>query len=223
MFYIIRSKIIKLLFSGSDMNSEASTRLPGRPRKFESENVTDGAVALFWKKGYRATTTRELQDVLGLGQSSIYNTFGSKQELLDLVLDRYEEMTTNALLVPLRKSTDGLASIDRFFVSLKQWVTRDDRQGCMLTNIMAEDGGSTASIKQRTRSYRVRLRRELQRALQHAADNGELEKNVDPAVSARLLVGLVLGINVAARGHASDNEILRLVAAVKAMVRSWKT
>lgn len=204
------------------MTSEASTRQPGRPRKFETANVTDDAVELFWKKGFRATTTRDLQEMLGLGQSSIYNTFGSKRALLDSVLDRYEEMTTNALLQPLRQSTHGLAAIDRFFVSLKRWVTCDDRHGCMLTNIMAEDGGSTESIKRRTRAYRERLRRELQRVLQHASDNGELHKDVDVAASARLLVGLVLGINVAARGDAPDKEISELVAAVKAMVRGWK-
>lgn len=221
MFYSIRSKNVKWPANETDMNGESRSRRPGRPRNFAVANVMDGAVELFWKKGYRATTTRDLQEVLGLGQSSIYNTFGSKQELLDSVLDRYEEMTTTALLQPLRRSTDGLAAIDRFFGSLKRWVTRDDRHGCMLTNIMAEDGGSNESIKQRTRMYREQLRSDLHRVLQLASDNGELNENVDVAASARLLVGLVLGLNVAARGAAPEKEISSLVIAVKAMLRSW--
>lgn len=181
----------------------------------------DAAVDVFWKRGYRATTTRDLQGALGLGQSSIYNSFGSKQDLLESVLDRYEEMATEALLEPLRQSTDGLAAVDRFFDSLKLWVTRDDRHGCMLTNMMAESGGSDESINRRTRLYREQLRRDLHRVLQLASDNGELQDEVDVAKSARLLVGLVLGLNVAARGAAPAKEISSLVAAVKAMLRSW--
>lgn len=205
-----------------DMNDDAVGRQPGRPRQFDAENVMDRAVELFWKKGYRATTTRDLQDALGLGQSSIYNTFGSKQELLAAALDRYEELTTKALLEPLRRSTDGLEAIDRFFVSLQRWITCDDRHGCMLTNMMAEDGGSTTSIKRRTQKYREQLRKELHRVLLSASDNGEIRANVDIEASARLLVGLVLGLNVAARGDASDNEVSTLVAAIRAEVRSWR-
>lgn len=182
----------------------------------------DRAVELFWKKGFRATTTRDLQEVLGLGQSSIYNTFGSKQELLESVLDRYEELATTALIEPLRQSSDGLRAIDRFLASLQRWVTRDDRKGCMLTNMMAEDGGSSASIRRRARRYREKLRKEVHRTLQHASNNGELRANVDVAASARLIVGLVLGINVAARGDAPDSEIASITAAIRGEVRSWR-
>ncbi len=204
------------------MNGDALDRQPGRPRQFDVDNVMDRAVDLFWKKGYRATTTRDMEDALGLGQSSIYNTIGSKQELLESAIDRYEELATRALLEPLRQSTNGLKAIDRFIVSLKRWITSDDRHGCMLTNAMAEDGGSTTSIKRRTHKYRERLRNELHRVLLRASDNGEISANVDVEASAMLLVGLVLGLNVAARGDAPDNELSSLVAAIRAEVRSWR-
>jgi len=50
-------------------------RRSGRPRQFEIEDVLSRTLSLFWRKGYRNTTTRDLEGELGITQSSLYNTF----------------------------------------------------------------------------------------------------------------------------------------------------
>jgi tetracycline repressor-like protein len=47
-------------------------------REFDSVKVLKAAGAVFWAKGFKATTTRELTDCTGLTQSSIYAAFGHK-------------------------------------------------------------------------------------------------------------------------------------------------
>lgn len=203
------------------VRNESPRRGRGRPRAFETERVLEAALELFWTEGYRTTTTRTLETALGLSQSSIYNTFGSKKKLLDAALDRYETLTDRALLQPLERATEGLASVDCFFVALARWVTQDGKSGCMLINMMAEDGGSTACVTQRTRRYRERVREGLRQGLGRAASLGEIENDgLDDR--ADLLVGLVLGLNIAARGRASQDEQSRLLAAVRSQLRSWK-
>lgn len=196
-------------------------RSPGRPRSFETGRVLDAALELFWKRGYRATTTRELEAGLGLCQSSLYNAFGSKQDLLDKTLDRYELLTEKALLQPLERSSRGLRAIEAFFSALGHWVTHDGRQGCLLINLMAEEGGVTADVRERSRAYRRRVRDALRDALARAASQGETI-GTDPNRSADLLLGLVLGFNVAARGGASPSELGRLLDAVRGLLRSWR-
>lgn len=209
------------------MASEISTRSrsngrpPGRPREFEQQAVLDAALELFWKQGYRTTATRELESALGLSQSSIYNAFGSKQKLLEAALDRYEALTNEAILRPLETSTDGLAAIDKFFVDLCHWVTHDGRRGCMLINMMAEDGGETDTITQRSRAYRKRVRDALSKCLAQAREHGE-SRDIDSDACAELLLGLILGFNIAARGGASDSELTTLRDAVRAQIRSWR-
>lgn len=195
-------------------------RPPGRPRAFATEEALDAALELFWKRGYRTTTTRDLETALGLSQSSIYNAFGSKQDLLEVALDRYEAMTDRELIQPLERSPKGLAAIETFFASLAHWVTHRGRRGCMLINMMAEDGSETHAITQRSRAYRARVRAALRKALAHAAKRGE---TTDVALDERadLLVGLVLGLNIAARGGASKPEFARLLDAVRAQIRCW--
>src|SRR5579863_1475647 len=46
------------------------------------ERVLDRAAELFWKKGYAATTTREIAASLGIRQASLYHHVASKEDLL---------------------------------------------------------------------------------------------------------------------------------------------
>ena len=192
------------------------TTTAGRPRSFELDEVLDRAVEVFWRRGYRDATTRDLEAALGISQSSLYNAFGSKQGLMTAALDRYEDMTATALLEPLEESDRGLEAIDRFFDTLAEWVAGDGRGGCMIINLMAEDGGADAEIAARTRRYRERVRAALRRGIAHSCVTAELDVRAD------LLFGQVLGINVAARGGASEGEVARLVAGTHHLIESWR-
>lgn len=203
------------------VQGQVSRRPPGRPKNFDTESVLEKALELFWRQGYHATTTRELEAKLGLKQSSIYNAFGSKRGLLDAALDRYEAITDKELLRPLEQSEEGLAAIDTFFIALYHWITHKGRRGCMLINMMAEDGGETKAISKRTRHYRNRVRTAFHKTLMRSCTQGETTK-VGLESRADLLVSLVLGLNIAARGGLPKAELERLLDAARAQIRSWR-
>jgi TetR/AcrR family transcriptional repressor of nem operon len=188
----------------------------GRPRSFDTDQVVDAALELFWHQGYRGTSTRDLEAGLGIGQSSIYNAFGSKLRLLEAALDRYEHQISDALVTPLERSHDGIAAIDGFFAALAAWITTDGRRGCMILNLMAESADEP-EIGERTRTYRRRLRDAFRRALQS-------EPRVDPTsvdVRVDLLTTAVLGLNIAAREGAGPDELQRSVEAVRHLLHDW--
>jgi len=204
-----------------EVQTLVSRRPPGRPKKFDTEEVLDKALELFWRHGYYGTTTRELESELGLKQSSIYNSFGSKRGLLEAALDRYEALTDRELLRPLEQSNEGLAAIETFFITLYHWVTHKGRRGCMLINMMAEDGGETEAITKRTRNYRNRVRTAFHDTLLQSSVEGE---TTDAGIDSRtdLLVSLVLGLNIAARGGLSKTELEHLLDAARDQIRSWR-
>jgi len=198
-----------------------STLGVGRPRSFATEQALDAALEFFWKRGYRCTTTRELESAMGLSQSSVTNTFGSKQDLLEAALDRYEYLTAQRLVIPLEESEEGLDAIQTFFVDLGDWVTHEGRRGCMIINLMAEDGSSANSIIERSRAYRARVRGAFKQTLERAVRSGEtFEGSLD--ARADLLVGLVLGVNIAARGGAPEPELAQLFNAVRTQINNWR-
>lgn len=193
---------------------------PGRPRQFDSGEILDAALELFWRKGFANTTTRELEAELSLNQSSMYNTFGSKDQFFDAILDRYELLTTEALLKPLEESDDGVAALECFFVKLKTWVTQDGRRGCMLINMMADDGGRSEAATARAATYRKRVKKALRCGLARAASRGDIEDtNIDSRTM--VLFGLALGLNIAARGGTSNHELEQLLKAIRVQLRSY--
>jgi len=203
-------------------NPNSAARSPGRPRKLESDEILDEALELFWKNGFSATTTRELESHLGLNQSSIYSQFGSKQNLLHQALDRYEKLTTEKLLLPLQQGKGDLDDIQMFFNNLQRWVTQDGRKGCMLINMMAEDAAANEAITQRTRAYRRTVKQSLRRCLELACERGQLS-SPETSHKAELLMALTLGFNISVRGGATRHEQKSLLNAVTVQLNSWRS
>jgi len=206
----------------SEQNSSPkSAKTRGRPRKFAVSDTVDKALDLFWTKGIADSTTRELESFLGLSQSSLYHQFGSKQLLLEAALDRYEELTSQALLVPLSENPDGFLAIKEFFTHLSDWVTKDKRRGCMLINLMAEDGSRSQLVKARTFKYRSNVKSGLMHALDRALiKEGKLQS--DTEAKADLLLTLVLGFNIAVRGGADKSELDNMLKAVSSLLDNWE-
>lgn len=187
----------------------------------ESAQVLDAAVRLFWRHGYRQTTTRDIESLAGISLSRIYCLFGSKERLLASALLRYAELLKRELVGPLEGSRLGLEAISEFFDRLGHWVTHEGRPGCMLINMMAEPGSPGTCIGEHAGSMNQRLTAAFESALQRAEAQGEVSAG-DPSVRAQVLSTSVLGVNLAARGGAMDNELARMVSAIKSQVESWR-
>lgn len=65
---------------GCDTEPAAGTQIP--IERSTPERVLDTAAALFWDKGYAATSTREIAAAVGIRQASLYYHVASKEELL---------------------------------------------------------------------------------------------------------------------------------------------
>jgi len=203
-----------------DQQASQTGRPQGRPRQFDADAVMEAALQYFWKNGIR-TTTRQLEQAVGVSQSSIYNAFGSKSDLLDRVLGLYAERVEQQVIQPLERGESGLEAIDRFFTDQFLWATQHGQNGCLLINLMAEDGGLDPMIARHARRYRNRIRATLRDALERAARAGETFA-CDIESRTELLMCLVLGFNVSARAGASRTVLNRMLQSVQCQTRSWR-
>lgn len=193
----------------------------GRPREFDVERALDDAMDLFWSQGYRRTTTRDLEARLGIGQSSLYKAFGSKDALLDAVVERYQGLVDARLLDPLAAGDHGLEALDRFLADLAEWLGGEDGRGCLIGRLMGEGTGRSASIAPRLDHYRERLGDSITSALERAAAAGEIDADT---VSSRtgVLVGTVLGLNLALMAGYPPQARRALVDQVREEVARWR-
>ena len=69
---------------------------------------------LFWRHGYDGTGIRQLEEGLGIGRKSLYDTFGSKRELFHAALERYGRTVIQRICDSLRDDArDGWSNLER--------------------------------------------------------------------------------------------------------------
>ncbi|MGK7864221.1 TetR/AcrR family transcriptional regulator [Falsiroseomonas sp. E2-1-a4] len=170
-----------------------------RPRSYDEDAVIEAAMHQFWRHGYAGTSVRDLGQVMGLGQASFYNAFGGKRSLFARCLDRYldqgmrERLRRLAATQPPRQAIAGL---------LEEIVARSlrDRMGCLLVNSALElaphDRGVAAVVAARLAELEDFFRG---RVLAGQADGSIAAR--DPDDLARMLMTLLLGLRVLARGR----------------------
>ena len=188
----------------------------GRPRTFDEETVLDAALDLFWRQGYRSTTTRNLETALDMSQPSIYNAFGSKRDLLLRTMDRYESRIEDELLSTLSDHDDGYEAIEQFLAKLTGWIEDNQARGCLMVNMMVGDLRDEA-VAERVESYRSKIGD----AFAEAIGRSETDAAV---VSARadLLLAAVLGLHITARTAGCGAAVTAMADNIARQVSEWR-
>lgn len=176
----------------------------------------------FWELGYEATSIDDLTQRTGLSRSSLYATFGSKDELFTTALQRYLDCQVGGNLGPLEIGADGADAIRRFFHAIAEQADAGGTSfGCLAANTMAELGLRGTAQRPLIDGYRARLTQAFETALQRAANAGQID-SCDLHLRARALATLAPGLFIALRGNPDAGHEAREVAeAVDALLRSW--
>lgn len=193
---------------------------PGRPRSFDADRALDAAVDLFWRRGYRATSTRDLQRALGLSPSSLRAAFGGKEDLAAAALARYLARLDAALISPLREGPEGLGAIDRFLAGLSEWHLADGGRGCMVGRLMCDGLDDLPAVAAGIAAFRRSLREAVSAALDRAVARGEIAPG-DNEHRMDLVSAIVLGMNLSVRAGDPPERQRALAEAGRAQVASW--
>lgn len=164
-----------------------------RPRDFDLDAAIDTATALFWRRGYAATSVRELCESMQLLPGSFYAAFGSKEGCFRAALTRYLE-------------TQGLPRVPSE-EAIRRWlevIVAPKRRGlgCLLVNSAVE----LTSLDEESSAF-VRSRLAAMDRFFEACLAGRPHAKED----ALLLTSVVVSIHVRQRAGASRAELRRLV------------
>jgi TetR/AcrR family transcriptional regulator, transcriptional repressor for nem operon len=173
-----------------------------RPREFNGDKALDAAVDCFWSNGMRATSVRDLAAGMGINGPSLYNAFGDKRTLFFQALERYAERSMRSLIQRLENGRSPENAIREFFaVLIEKSLTDPSRRGCLIVNSALEVSPRDAELKQIIASYLGEIEAFFRRCLERGQNTGEISKKIDAQDTARHLLGIVLGIRVAARSR----------------------
>jgi AcrR family transcriptional regulator len=157
----------------------------GRPG-YDLESLLAVAVTVFNERGYDGTSMEDLSRRLGISKSSIYYHVGSKEDLLALALDRALD---GLFAVAEEVKASGGPAIERLERLVRGSVgVLADRLPYVTLLLRAR--GNTGTERQA-----LARRREFDQIVAdlvaEAEQDCDIRPDVDPAVTARLLFGLV--------------------------------
>lgn len=87
-------------------------------KHFDPDATLETVVRLFWRQGVASTGIQDVVTATGLNRSSLYATFGGKQELYLAALRRYLEQGSRPMFRRLAEDERGLPAISEFFDGL---------------------------------------------------------------------------------------------------------
>lgn len=184
-----------------------------RPKSFDPDEVLERAMCAFWKKGYTATSTRDLTAVMGINKFSLYSAFGDKRSLFLAALDRYSTQVVTSLLASFESREPGMAEIRSYFELIVHGATHvRECQGCLMTNTGVELAVEDPQIRRIVRKHLDRMRRAFTRALENSIEWGDLQPRGSTDLLARHLVGASQSIALAARTRPKAEEYRGYVA-----------
>ncbi|RFU41745.1 TetR/AcrR family transcriptional regulator [Actinomadura logoneensis] len=190
-----------------------------RPRQFDELDAVVRATDLFWRRGYNATSVRDLGAELALTPSSLYRTFTDKHTLFLRALDHYRA-TESAEAERLLDATGR--PVREVLRDWLLWLVScpsdgEPGRGCFVVNTATELGTGDADVRERTEAAFEVTRRALRSLLDEGRRTGELSGDLDIDAAVELLFTTVLGLRVRERaGH----DPARLAAAIDAAIRS---
>lgn len=189
-----------------------------RTREFDTEAAVAAAMALFWERGYEATSVDDLVARTGVGRGSLYAAFGSKHALYLAALDRYRCEHMAAALAALDDPATPLRpTLRRFFDALIAEALGDEApRGCFMVNATTERAACDAAVAARVRENAAAMEAVLERAVRRAQARGEVPADGNARALARFLVMAVQGLRVAATAtpsRAALRDMVRLTLA----------
>lgn len=156
----------------------------------KKEVITRKASSLFRKKGFTATSMRDIAEVIGVEAPSLYNHIESKNEILKNICFRIARLFMDYLReIELSGKTnlEKIESIIRFHISMmideSENVYISDHEWKHLPEPFLSD------FKNQRRNYRSRLAAILQKGI----DNKEIN-SIDPYVAVLTILSALSGI-----------------------------
>ena len=157
----------------------------GRPG-YDRESLLQVAVAVFNQRGYDGTSMEDLAQTLGITKSAIYHHVRSKDDLLGLALDRALDGLFAA--ADEAEALDGPA-VDRLEQLVRASVAVLVDRLPFVTLLLRVRGNT--EVERTALARRRAFDRRVAALAEQAVADGDLRPDVDPAIAARLVFGLV--------------------------------
>lgn len=167
-----------------------------RVLKESYEELVEKAQEIFWLKGFKGVSVKELSEYLSVSQTVLYNKYSKDGLFLDS-LDYYTSNYSDPFLKGLRETTNGLGSLRDFFYSLINAL--EDKtfpRSCLMVNTVVELRTENDDVVKRYDDYLAALKSSYKVVLGKAIDLGQIKYPERLEAYADFLLGVIFSLSI---------------------------
>jgi TetR/AcrR family transcriptional repressor of nem operon len=168
------------------------------PRVLHStyDELIEKAQEIFWLKGFKGASVKDLSEHLNVSQSVIYNKY-TKDLLFLSSLDYYTTNYSDPFLKQLRETTDGLPSLRQFFFDLiAALLDKTFPKSCLMVNTVVELRTENEDVVTRYANYLKVLKDSYLIVLEKAYDLGQFKRRGKIDEYAEFLLGIIFSLSI---------------------------
>ncbi len=179
------------------MQQTANPRRTQEERKAESERqIIRAALKLFAEQGYLRTTLNQVGEQAGYTGGLVSHRFGSKPGLLQAVVNHISHRFLNDQLGSAIEAPSAEESLLNYIaIYLNEVSVRESRIRTLYV-IMGEALAAVPEIQQEVAKLNTGVREALARIVARGVESGEFRKEIDPGISAVLILGMLRGVTM---------------------------
>jgi TetR/AcrR family transcriptional regulator, transcriptional repressor for nem operon len=161
-----------------------------RTKKFVIEQVAP----VFNRKGYAATSLKDLTETTGLSKGAIYGNFKNKDEVALLAFEHNVGFIRDRLrgnMLGMQTFREKLLAYPTTFREIYRQVLQSG--GCPILNTAVDSGDVNALLQEAVRKTIAEWKRSIVSLVEGGVDNGELSPDSHAENTAQVLICLVEG------------------------------
>ncbi|WP_343746678.1 TetR/AcrR family transcriptional regulator [Chitinophaga sp.] len=186
--------------------------MAGRNRIFDEQEVIRKAMAVFWERGYEATSTEDLLTAMGIGKGSFYNAFpGGKQEIFEKTMEQFSTRAFTDLRGAVATGDDPVTAVLDFFRHIAQESRAVHMKGCFMGNTIAELSHTEPALERKAVHRLQEMEQLFTAVMEQGQKSGRLKTQTPAPVLARHLVNLWNGLNITRRMYPHADGLSALI------------
>jgi TetR/AcrR family transcriptional repressor of nem operon len=188
---------------------------------FDFDTALGNMLEVFWRQGYKTTTTKDLAKSANLSEGSLYNSFGSKREVYLLTLNKYRQHHLS-ILKNIDENQSPLQGLREYWETIASFASDKSRtNGCMIVNATIEWDGDK-EIRKFISTVHNASEKRFKKALDRAVELDEIRASTDTQALAQFLLHSVQGIRVLSRTNPSKQKMKNIVGGVMRLLDGYR-
>lgn len=181
-----------------------------------SDRLVTSAQRLLWERGYGGTSPRAIQELAGVGQSSMYHHFRDKSDLAAAAIRRSADDLRAAAEAELGAEGPALKRLTAYLSR-----ERDVLKGCRIGRLAQDsDVVSTPVLRQPLADMFTWLRSRIGSVLEEGRTSGELRPDLDCDGTAAAICAALQGAYVMARAADSTEPFEAAIRGALGLLRT---